>query len=101
MDIILLDSIEKFFESLDAMEIAKTIRTIELLQEFGNNLGMPHSKYLHNGLLELRIRGKREIRLLYCFHNGTAILLHAFIKKTQKTPEKELAVAKAAMQNLQ
>ncbi len=100
MQITLLDSVETFIESLQPKEIAKVIKTIELLEEFGNDLGMPHSKYLENGLLELRIRGKREIRILYCFHKNSAFLLHAFIKKTQKTPEKELTTARAIMNNL-
>jgi phage-related protein len=62
---------------------------------------MPHSKYLDDGLLELRIRGQREIRIFYCFHNNKAFLLHSFIKKTQKTSGKELSAAKTAMSNLQ
>ena len=100
MQIIILDSVETFVESLDAKEIAKTIRTIELLEEFGNDLSMPHSRHLSDGLLELRVRGIREIRIFYCFHENRAILLHAFIKKTQKTPEKELQRARKASQSL-
>ncbi len=100
MQIILLDSVEVFFESLLEKEIAKIIRVIELLEEFGSNLGMPHSKYLDCGLLELRIRGQREIRIFYCFHKNKAYLLHAFIKKTQKTPTKELNRALSAKNNL-
>jgi phage-related protein len=57
---------------------------------------MPHSKHLANGLLELRIRGTREIRIFYCFHKNKAVLLHACVKKTQKTPEKELNAARTA-----
>ncbi len=101
MQIILLDSVEKFLESLDTKEIAKTIHTIELLEEFGNNLGMPHSKHMSDGLLELRIHGTREIRIFYCFHKKQAVLLHACIKKTQKTLDKELAKAREAKQHLQ
>lgn len=101
MHIVLLSSVETFIKSLPAKEFAKAIRTIELLEEFGNSLGMPHSKYLEDGLLELRIRGKREIRLLYCFHDNKVFLLHGFIKKAQKTPEKELSVARTAKNNLQ
>ena len=86
--------------ALSEKEIAKAIRTIDLLEAFGNNLSMPHSKYLTDGLLELRIRGTREIRIFYCFHNNKVVLLHAFIKKTQKTPTKELAKAKAAKADL-
>lgn len=101
MQIILLDSVETFLESLNAKEIAKVIRTIELLEEFGNDLGMPHSRHLSDGLLELRIRGTREVRIFYCFHKKQAVLLHACIKKTQKTLDKELVKARDAKAQLQ
>jgi phage-related protein len=101
MQIILLDSVETFLESLNAKEIAKVIRTIELLEEFGNDLGMPHSRHMSDGLLELRIRGTREIRIFYCFHKKQAVLLHACIKKTQKTLDKELDRARDAKAHLQ
>jgi len=101
MQIILLNSVEKFLESLSAKEIAKVIRTIELLEEFGNDLGMPHSRHMSDGMLELRIRGTREIRIFYCFHKKQAVLLHACIKKTEKTLEKELARAHEAKTQLQ
>lgn len=100
MQIILLDSVEKFLESLRAKEIAKVIRTVELLEEFGNSLGMPHSKHMTDGLLELRIRGTREIRIFYCFDKKQVVLLHACIKKTQKTLEKELTKARDAKEHL-
>ena len=101
MKIDLLDSVEIFLESLTDKEIAKAIRTIELLEEFGNNLRMPHSRHMDDGLLELRIRGKREVRIFYCFNKNKAVLLHACIKKTQKTLEKELNKARIAKDNLQ
>jgi phage-related protein len=100
MQIILLDFVETFLESLDAKELAKAIRTIELLEEFGNDLGMPHSRHMSDGLLELRIRGIREIRIFYCFHKNKAVLLHACIKKTEKTLKKELSRAKTAKEHL-
>ncbi len=100
MQIILLDSVETFLESLNEKEIAKAIRTIELLEEFGNELGMPHSKHLSDGLIELRIHGTREIRIFYCFHKKQAVLLHVCIKKTQKTLEKELTRARTAKEDL-
>lgn len=100
MQIDLLDSVEKFIEDLTEKEVAKVIRTIELLEEFENKLGMPHSKHIDDGLLELRIRGKREIRIFYCFNKNKAILLHACIKKTQKAPERELNKARTAKDNL-
>ncbi|MFT7507677.1 MAG: phage-related protein [Acidimicrobiales bacterium] len=101
MQIILLESVEELLSSLTEKEVAKVIRTIELLEEFGNNLGMPHSRHMTDGLLELRIRGTREIRIFYCFHNNKAVLLHACIKKTQKTLDKELTKARTAKGGLQ
>jgi phage-related protein len=100
MEIILLDSVSTFLSSLTEKEVAKVIRTIELLEEFGNDLGMPHSKHLSDNLLELRVRGTREIRIFYTFHKNKAYLLSAFIKKTQKTPGKELVMARSAKNSL-
>lgn len=100
MQIDLLDSAETFLSSLQSKEIAKVLRTIELLEEFGNNLGMPHSRHMADGLLELRIRGTREIRIFYCFHKNKAVLLHACIKKTQKTLDKELVRARLLQTSL-
>lgn len=101
MHIVLLETVESFLSSLTDKEIAKAIRTIELLEEFGNNLEMPHSRHLADGLLELRIRGTREIRIFYCFHKDRVVLLHACVKKTQKTPERDLNKARTTKENLQ
>lgn len=87
--------VEKFVKSLDATSIAKLGYQLRLLQEFGPNLGMPHARSLGHGLFELRIRGKREIRMFYYLGEGRTIcMLHAFVKKAQKTPARELFVAR-------
>ncbi len=83
-------SVEKFIQNLPKISIAKTLRTIDLLEKFGHRLGMPHSKKISSKLLELRVRGEQEIRLFYCFNHGSIYLIHGFIKKSQKTPQKEL-----------
>jgi len=49
------------------------------------------------GLSELRIRGKEELHIVYCFKNQAIYLLHAFKKQTQKTPQKELETAQKRM----
>lgn len=84
------EDIEKFFYSLEEFTFAKIIRMITRLERFGNHLGMPHSKMLMSGIFELRIRGVQEIRILYTFHNNSAVLLNGFIKKTSKTPERNI-----------
>ncbi len=100
MQIIVLKSVELFIEKLTAVEVAKLLHTIELLEQFGNQLGLPHSRHMGEGLLELRVRGKRELRALYCFNKRSAVLLHIFIKKTERTNARELATAVALMKKL-
>lgn len=80
---------------------AKIAHTIKLLKQYGNKLGMPHSKVLGEGLCELRIRGKEEIRILYCFTpQRTIYLLHGFKIQTQQTPRKDLDLALKRMESL-
>ena len=94
------DSIEKFIKSLEKQTIAKVIHTIDLLEEFGHRLGLPHSKKVRGELFELRVRGVQEIRILYTFHKSYIVLLHGFIKKSQKIPKKEINKALARLRVL-
>lgn len=59
--------VEEFIKSLDSSTIAKVGHAIDLLEQHGSILGMPHSKKLNSDIYELRIRGKQEIRILYGF----------------------------------
>lgn len=62
---------------------------------------MPHSKMLGSGLYELRIRGREEIRIFYCFKaNKIIFLLHAFKKKAQQTPKREIELALQRVKSL-
>jgi phage-related protein len=83
--------------------LADYARLVELLLEFGPNLKMPHSKAMGKGLFELRPKGKEGIgRAFYCFLVGRRIIiLHAFLKKTQTTPQPELAIARKRMKEVQ
>ena len=73
----------------------KLSRLIDMLERFGPELTMPHTKPLGGSLYELRVRGKQEVRVFYVFAKGNTIyLLHAFQKKTQETPKKELELAR-------
>ena len=75
--------------------LARYFRLTDLILEFGPNLGMPHTRSLNNCLFELRVKGKEGIaRVFYCTQIGKKIvMLHAFIKKSQKIPKKELNIA--------
>ena len=76
--------------------LADYARILELLMEFGPNLRMPHSRAMGAGLFELRPRGRGGIgRALYCFAvQHRVVILHAFIKKTQDTPDQEIRLAR-------
>ena len=94
MNIRFFDShLEKFIYSLDEATTAKILRTIDLLEMFGNQLTLPHSKKVQARLFELRILGKQQIRIFYTFHKDKAFLLHGFVKKSNQIPKKELSLA--------
>jgi phage-related protein len=84
--------------TLQARYIGLTARMIE----YGPNLGLPHTDAFGGGLFELRIKGVEGIaRVFFCtMVKQEIVMLHSFIKKTQKTPEKELRVAKLRMKEL-
>lgn len=101
MKIIFFDQrIEDFVSNLEKSTFAKTLRTLDLLEKYGSNLGMPHSKKIDAHLYELRIRGKTEIRFIYTFYQRSAVLLHAFIKKNQRIPKKALNLARKRLSSL-
>lgn len=87
---------KQFLNSLDKKMRAKMVRTIEALQNNGNDLREPYSKHLDDGIFELRAKVGTDIsRVLYFFFIGQRIILtNGFIKKTQKTPKKEINLAK-------
>jgi phage-related protein len=83
--------------------LADYARIVELLMEFGPDVRMPHSRALGDGLFELRPRGREGIgRALYCFVTGQrVVILHAFVKKAQGTPERDLRLARKRMKEVQ
>jgi phage-related protein len=86
--------VEKFILSLTSSTKAKIIRKINLLEEYGANIGMPHSKKIASNIYELRITGLEEIRLFYTVKNNLIYILHGIKKTSQKIPKKELNVVK-------
>lgn len=89
-------------QSWPADVLADYARLIELLTEHGPSLRMPHSRAFGDGLFEVRPRGRSGIgRAFYCFLLGKrVVVLHAFIKKTQQTPDKELNLARKRLKEL-
>ena len=70
--------------------------------EYGWPVGMPLCRSLEEGLWEIRsnLPSHKIARVLFCITQGRMVLLHGFIKKMQKTPQKELALAKKRMKEI-
>lgn len=91
----LLESLRSKMEKSKSSRIQyrQMIYYIELLQQFGTRLSDKVTKYISDDIWELRPGGNR---IFYFFHcDNTFVLLHAFRKKTQKTPKREIEKAKA------
>ncbi len=84
-----------FIESLSVTTQAKISYTFDLLAQYGTALGPPHVKKLKGSdLWELRILGTTNVRIFYVARTGkTFLLIHGFVKKSQKTAKKEIKVA--------
>jgi phage-related protein len=78
-------------DTLAARYIVLTRRMVAI----GPNLGEPHTKAFGDGLFELRLKGAEGIaRVFFCTQIGKRIVvLHSFIKKSDRTPRRELDVA--------
>ncbi len=92
--------VRDFAREQNASTYAKIIHSIELLESFGPYLKPPYAKKLRNKLYELRISGKIAVRIFYTIIDNKFYLLHAFKKKTQRTPPRELKVAIDRMKEL-
>lgn len=78
------------------------VHITKLMLEYGGNLGMPHTKPMGSGLFEIRMKGKEGIaRVFYCtMIDKEIIMLHSIVKKTEKTPDQDLAIARKRMKEV-
>ena len=76
---------------------ARMLKLLELIEKHGANLGPPHTESLKEGLFEIRAKAEEGIaRSLFCYCVGKRIVVvHAFVKKSQQTPKKEIDLARA------
>jgi len=90
----------KELSKADRKIIGADIKTLE----FGWPIGMPLCRSItsRKGLWEIRssLPDKKIARILFCVHDGSLLLLHGFIKKTQKTPDAELSLADNRMKQV-
>ncbi|MDM8551302.1 type II toxin-antitoxin system RelE/ParE family toxin [Desulfobacterales bacterium HSG2] len=77
-------------------------RITERIAAFGPSLGLPFTRSMGDGLFEIRAKGREGIgRAFFCTVIGSkVIILHSFIKKSQKTPAKELKIARKRMKEV-
>lgn len=92
--------VEDFIKNQDATTYAKILHLILLLGSSGPFLKPPYSKKLETGLYELRTTGKIAVRIFYTMISNEYYLLHAFKKKTNKTPAKEIKTALDRMKEI-
>jgi len=93
------EPVAAFIDALPDKAIVKVFRIIKLLKEYGVLLKEPYTKQVKGKMRELRIKDSQgAIRILYFTHTGRRfILLHGFIKKTDKTPVGDVALAEKRM----
>lgn len=95
-EITLLEPARRFIAGLEAKLRAKTLRTIDLLAEFGSRLPRPYARKLSgHDLWELRVRHGTDICRLFYFHQGheVYVVTSGYVKKTDRTSATEIARA--------
>ena len=82
---------------------ARMLRLLEMVETHGANLGPPHTESMGDGLFEIRAKAKEGIgSSLFCYVQGKHIVvLHAFVKKSQKTPRQALTLARTRQREVQ
>jgi len=95
------EPVREWLSSLPREDQRRVGRDLAKVQ-FGWPLGLPLCRPLGEGLWEVRssLASKREARVIFGFYEGMLIALHAFIKKTQRTPPAELTLARQRMKDL-
>jgi len=96
------ESVENAVHNLDKSIKAKYIAITNMMIGSGPNLGLPYTKSMGKGLFEIRAKGHAGIaRGFFCTISGnTIMILHVFLKKSQKTPQKELELAVKRMKEV-
>lgn len=89
---------EEIFSLPDTLAARYVVLTRRIVA-VGPNLGAPHTDAFGDGLFELRLKGQEGIaRVFFCALVGRRVMmLHTFVKKTQKTPHREIEVARKRM----
>lgn len=93
MKVIALRPVIEFFDTLDVQAQSDVRRLQYLLEQYGHELSMPYAKPLGRGLWELRYTGRPQIRILYGFCHGGAVLTLAFKKQHSSVRRRDIELA--------
>lgn len=87
--------VKTFLDSLTEKQQTKILRIVEYIKQYSLQSILPHVKKLSGTpLWEIRILGKDNIRIIYAIlYKDIVLILHGFVKKSQKTPVKEIEVS--------
>ena len=93
------EPVKDFFNSLPVSARAKVVRIMDMLVDHSVLLKEPYTRQVRGKIRELRIKDNQgAIRVLYFTYTGKRfILLHGFIKKTEKTPVRDIEIAEQRM----
>lgn len=94
MDTILSEWVREFIYTLDPVVRADVYKLIDMLKEYGSMLSMPYAKPLGSGLWELRRTGRPQVRILYGFCKGSAVLVLGVKKQRSALHHKDLVLAR-------
>jgi len=96
------EALQEEILAMPAGFLGRYLRYTDRMEVYGPDLGMPHTRAMGDGLFELRLKAPEGIaRVLYCTLVGRKIMvLHQFIKKTDRTPLKELNTARRRMKEI-
>lgn len=97
------EKVEEETLALPAGILANFLRITELIEEFGPNLGRPHTAPLGQGLFEIRAKGREGIaRSVFCtVKNQEIVILMTVVKKANKIPKRQMDTALKRMKEVQ
>ena len=97
------DNVESEILAMSDGFLSRFVRYAERMEIYGPDLGMPHTRAMGEGLFELRLKAAEGIaRVFYCtVVNRKIVVLHSITKKTDKTPPREIKVARQRMKEHQ
>jgi phage-related protein len=89
--------VKEFLDGLSDAAKGKVYAALAMLEMEGNRLRLPRSRALGGGLFEMRVgHPEGPFRIIYCFQPGQqVVLLHAFVKRTERISVQDLELARA------